>query len=818
MRIRLGSVLFLLFLAGNVLAQQVGSLRIGIVTDGPHPFSDLARRYIQEEITSLLDGEYEVEFPARMQVTCDWSANGVRKAIMTQMVDPECDIVIASGPVASYIGATLEMYPKLLIAPFVFNPNLPAIPYSEGTSGKENLTYMTVPGLWQEDLQVFHGITPFTKLAVLAPETMTEEIPQCGENFRAVALQHGIELTAIPVGSDPNSVLEQIGPDIEAVYIGSLLPLDDEDTRWLIQKLIERDLPTFSLLGWFDVQRGVLAGRTTDEFLVQRARRVALDIMRVMNGEKAEDLPVITSSSSKLVINKTTMRKLGVSPAWDIIAAAEMIVTEKESIERKLSLADAMREAVEVNPDLLAERLAVESGKQDVRLAWSNWLPSVDLSATGAFIDEDRAEASMGQAAERTFSGEGQVNQLLFSEPAMANVSIQKKLQAQREYHLKQVKLDIALDAAEAYLTLLQTKAMERISRENLRVSRENLELARVREAIGSASASEVYRWEAEIASNTIDAINANSRRNLAEMQLNRVLRRPTEEAFETLEKDINDTMLIEANSRVLKYFDDPLSFKLLRSYLVEAGLANSPEIAQLDQAIAAQKRQLRSTKFSHFAPTVGVMLSVENVFDRSGAGTGSSASGESFGSIMYGLNEVRVVNGLTPVMMSSFPEADDVNMTIGINVSLPLFEGGAKFARRQQASVEVSKLEMQRRSLADKLEQNIRSTLHTVGASYASIRLSRQAAEAADKSYAVVSDYYAQGMVGIIELLDAQNMALQADLAAANALYQFLLDFMNMQRALGQFEIFEEPDDIDAAYNDMDAFIENTKASLGVH
>ncbi len=53
------------------------------------------------------------------------------------------------------------------------------------------------------------------------------------------------------------------------------------------------------------------------------------------------------------------------------------------------------------------------------------------------------------------------------------------------------------------------------------------------------------------------------------------------------------------------------------------------------------------------------------------------------------------------------------------------------------------------------------------------------------------MTDSYVQGIKNIIDLLDAQNQYLNAKLDAANAVYNFLIDFMGVQRAMGEFVIF---------------------------
>ncbi len=69
---------------------------------------------------------------------------------------------------------------------------------------------------------------------------------------------------------------------------------------------------------------------------------------------------------------------------------------------------------------------------------------------------------------------------------------------------------------------------------------------------------------------------------------------------------------------------------------------------------------------------------------------------------------------------------------------------------------------------------------------------MSREAADSSSRNLQLITDSYVQGIKSIIELLDAQNQALTADQAAANAVYNFLIDLMGVQRAMGEFVLFQ--------------------------
>jgi outer membrane protein TolC len=103
--------------------------------------------------------------------------------------------------------------------------------------------------------------------------------------------------------------------------------------------------------------------------------------------------------------------------------------------------------------------------------------------------------------------------------------------------------------------------------------------------------------------------------------------------------------------------------------------------------------------------------------------------------------------------------------------------------------------METERRMLAEMLEQRIRASIQLVGRSGSKILLSRKAAAAATKTLELVTDAYSRGAVSILDLIDAQNVALAADRTRANATYDFLLDVFKGQRAVNRLDFLTRTD-----------------------
>jgi outer membrane protein TolC len=156
----------------------------------------------------------------------------------------------------------------------------------------------------------------------------------------------------------------------------------------------------------------------------------------------------------------------------------------------------------------------------------------------------------------------------------------------------------------------------------------------------------------------------------------------------------------------------------------------------------------------------------------------------------------------------------DDTDWFVGVQLSYPLFSGGARFAENDQAAEELVRIGTEKAAATERVEQSVHSALHDLGASLAGIDLSRDAAVATRSNYDLVSDAYRRGAVSILDLLDAQNSSLSADEAAANAVFDFLIDLMNVQRASGRIGVFSTQEEKDAYFERLKMYFDKERDS----
>ena len=636
----------------------------------------------------------------------------------------------------------------------------------------------------ERDLEVFKEVAAPKKVVFLVSEYMGAAIPGLATRASETARQVGFELVTVAVGNSLDAALAAIPGDADGVYLAPLVQLPPGDAERLVAELIERRLPTFAISGEHAVKSGVLVARLPDQSFGRLARRVALHTLRILDGQDPGQLPVALQLPERVFINMKTARAIGLSPSWRVLTEAELVAVERDDVERKLNLEKVMKAALKGNVNIKALEQVVAAGRASVRKARANLLPQLDISSNGRVIDRDRAEAGFGNAPRFLVSGEVNLSQVIYSEGAWAGYTAEKHAQTSREQELIQTRWDIATEVGVAYLTVLRAKTAERIQRDNLKLTRANLELARIRVDAGSSNRADVHRWEARIANDRKAMIDASSQRNLAEIDLQRILHRPPEERFSTEEQDL----AVSPQDGLLQFVGDPQSFRLFRAFMIEEAIARAPEIRRFDAAIAAQKRILKSARRALYSPTLAVQANASRRLYKGGVGSDAPMGSQ----------------------------VDELEWFVALNASIPLYSGGSRYADIDRNSAEVNRLTRQREAVRDQIAQRASSQLHLAGASFAGIGLSRDAAEAAKKNYQLVATAYSEGAVRVVDLLDAQNTWVTNQQLAADSVCDFMIDWINVQRAVGRFHILMSPEDRADLVNRAKAYIATGKSGSG--
>ncbi len=749
----------LVLVTGSALADdELPVLRIGIITDGPivreTSFVDLFR----SEIEGVAAGSYTVVLPEGAVVDGGWNPDLISSVMDELLSRSDLDVILAAGVGVSADICRRESTETPVVVPFAFGDCAVTCSRLPNVSTRA----LDLGEMISDDLRAFHDLIAFDRLAVLMDSVWPSN---CTETELARALAPAsVDVRFVSVPSGLTDAADLLPPDTDAVYVMPLFQLDETQLSSLAARLTDNGFPTFSLIGEAEVDLGILAGLNTTATMAALARGSALEVLDLAEG-RAPQQAQSSDLGGQLTLNMATASKLGFSPTWELLTRARLLHDQGFQRDRPIDLASAIHQAIRANLDLAVRDRLVAAGAEDIRVARSNYRPKIDVGLAGVAIDENHAIAALGNYPMYA-AGSLTLTQLIYSNDATANINIQKDLQQIRELDLDALKLDIARDTVTAYMNVMRTDALVRIRRDQVDLTRTNRELAQLRRSVGAAGAAEVYRWEAELATaraGLLDAISANS---ISERQLSRLLDEPLTTRWSPKEPEISATLETLGGERDAALLGTPDGYDRLASILVTQGLDRAPELAALDAAITAQERSYKAAKRAYYAPTVAARADVNQVLAKDTSG------GLDLGDIG-----------------DLIPEFDDTSWQLGVQAALPVVTGGANKARRVQAQEELFALQTDRRNAEEKLSQRTLSALDTATASWSTISLRSEAADAASKTLELVRDAYARGAASIIDLLDAQNNALTSELGAVTAVYTFLDDWAEVQRSVAGIE-----------------------------
>ncbi len=768
-RAQLLAVVLLTWCATGLAQRRVD---VAIVTDGPQYQLQEVEQIFRDELLALTADEFDVRFK---QVDADWSVPSVIAAMETAYADPEIDMVLVIGFAGNQIMVSRESFAKPTFLPLVFNPELLDAPVREDQSGRRNLNYLADRVPFSRDLESFQRVMPFANAAILVDTVILAAVPRAPRLLQEQG--ESVNFTIIGHDGRDHDLLAKLPAQTEAVLLGGLPRMPRAEFDQLLNDITENRLPSFSMVSEAEVKRGALASDTVQTDYQRLARRNALNMQAVMLGERAEDQPVYFDGKRQLTINMETARRIGLSPRFDVLSEAEELNAQPDVTGPELGLEEVARLAMERNLDLAVSRYDVEIGAQDVRSARSSLLPQ--LSISGNYTGRSDEDLLRGPGStERSTAGALTLNQLIYSESASSQYRQQKLFQQGREAGLDAARLDLIFEATTAYLQALRADTQLAIQQDNLALTKTNLELARDRVRVGSASNADVYRWESNLANARAAVLAALAVKDQARDSLNRILNQPIKTPLQLRPSTKTDAFKMPL-SEFEALVDNPRRFAWFVDFNVQIGLEGAPELEQLRLQKAAADRDIKAQRRSYWLPDFSLQAQYADNLDASGLGSGTA-----------------------------FDRIDDWN--VSLNASLPLYSGGVRRANLSRARFQRDQLLLRHDAAAERIESSIRAALHAAQASYANIELSELSATAARKNLELVLDAYGQGTLSIIDLLDAQNQSLEADLSANNAIHDFLIDIMNLQRARSDFDFLQPGAVQDARVQALREYIES--------
>ena len=121
-----------------------------------------------------------------------------------------------------------------------------------------------------------------------------------------------------------------------------------------------------------------------------------------------------------------------------------------------------------------------------------------------------------------------------------------------------------------------------------------------------------------------------------------------------------------------------------------------------------------------------------------------------------------------------------------GINVAIPLFTGGRLSARQKEATLRVSAEKKSLEEEEDQVVKDVNSAWFDASSALKNIDVGNQLAASAEQAVELAKAEYQTGQISIIEYSQAQLNAVQAEIAAASAKYDYQIERVQLEYQVG--------------------------------
>jgi outer membrane protein TolC len=411
-------------------------------------------------------------------------------------------------------------------------------------------------------------------------------------------------------------------------------------------------------------------------------------------------------------------------------------------IGRALTQEEAVAIAVETQPSIQARLSDYLAAQYRVDQALSSLLPQITGSVTAARTQSVQDARSTTGAAGTGGNGvvttirswEDQtvarisLSQVIFDfGKRFASTDAARRLAEQAQEDVELQRQLVTQTVKESFTNINFAQRLIRVQEQAVERANLNLRSARGFFEVGTRPRSDVARAEVDVANARVDLIRARNAERLARVALNTAMGIPAETPTQ-----VQDNLVYQ-----------PLT--LDRAQLQGRALAQRPEYKQAKLRVSEAEARMRRA-FRDFFPDV-------------------TASGF-YGGSRSDLNEI---------------------WEIALGLSWTLFDGGDRIARFRESKVNVEGAQSRVRATALDISREVEQAQINVSEADERIQAAQTAVASAQENFRLAQGRFDAGVGTILELTDAQLALTQAQNTEAQALADYRIAVVRLERALGQ-------------------------------
>ena len=403
-------------------------------------------------------------------------------------------------------------------------------------------------------------------------------------------------------------------------------------------------------------------------------------------------------------------------------------------------LLDAYRAAMTNDPRFQVAYYEYEAAKQAVPQARAQLLPGITLDLRGVetdqtILDRDQTIFGVGDAKYRTYSFNFQASQPLFRLSAWVGLKQARASVRQAHALYAGAQQDLIQRTAQAYITVLAARDNLELAQAEQTAVGQQLELMQGRRRGGLANITDEYEAQARFSRVEADVITATY---------------TLDESFQALREVVGDAVseVIPFQQDIPMVEPDPP----VVTVWVDRALAQNYSLIAANAAVEVASKEIRRRRANHY-PTLDLVARHGNI-DAGGSITGG---------------------------------ATDVDSTeYGLQISLPIYQGGAISSQTYQAEMQHQGALEERKLTHRVVMRETRASFQTVRSAISRVRALQASLVSQQSALSGRRRGYEAGVSTLLDVLDAERDLYSTSRDYANARYEYLLNLLRLKAQTG--------------------------------
>ena len=409
-----------------------------------------------------------------------------------------------------------------------------------------------------------------------------------------------------------------------------------------------------------------------------------------------------------------------------------------------LTLDECLRIALNENPTIKVADMEIERVDYSKKETIGQLFPEITLGGQYSRTIKKQTMAMNGQTfavgSDNSYSVGFSASMPLISVQLWKSLKLSDNQILQNVEKARESRLSLVNQVQNAYYGLLYAQDALNVLKENRETAKFNAEIYKKKFENGSASEYDVLRAEVQVKNIEPSILDMENTINQAKLQLKLLM---------GMDMAYNIKVTGNLSDYQNSMYDTVLS--------TNASLENNSTLRTLDLQTEALKQALSVQKAAWY-PTLALTANYN----------------------WTSMNNGAIFKNLTWNPYS----------TVGVSLSLPLFQGGRRYSKQKQAEISYREMTWQRENLENSLKLQVQAQFDNIQKSVSQIETNKAGVEQAVKANQIMEKSFRIGAASYLDLRDSENSLMSARLAYYQSIYNYLVAQSNLSYVLGNTDL----------------------------